>query len=65
MSKRTIGFGLIALGVVIAVVSLAADVIGIGNQAGFGWKQQLGTATGVIVVLVGAWLALSKPNLQK
>jgi uncharacterized membrane protein len=65
MSKRTIGFVLIALGVVIAVVSLAADVIGIGNVLGFGWKQQLGTAIGVIMAIVGVWLALSKPNQKK
>lgn len=65
MSKRTIGFVLIALGVVIVVVSLAADVIGIGNVLGFGWKQQLGTAIGVIMAIVGVWLALSKPNQKK
>ena len=64
MSKKTMGLILIALGVVIAVVSLAADVIGIGNQVqlGLGWKQQLGTALGIVVALVGVWLALRKPN---
>jgi hypothetical protein len=65
MSKRTIGIMLIALGTIIAVVSLAADAIGIGGQLGFGWKQQLGTAIGVIVALAGFWLGLSKPNQQK
>jgi len=64
MSTRTIGFVLVALGVVIAVVSLAADAIGIGNQVelGIGWKQQLGTAFGVVMALVGVWLAMRKPN---
>jgi hypothetical protein len=62
MSKRTIGYVLIALGVVVLVVSLAADVIGIGGSLVFGWKQQLGTAVGVIVALVGVWLARIKPN---
>jgi uncharacterized membrane protein (DUF441 family) len=61
MSKKTIGYILIALGVILAIVSLAADVIGIGG-AGFGWKQILGTAIGVIVAIVGVWLALSKPD---
>ena len=61
MSKKTIGFVLIALGAVMAVVSLAADAIGIGNRQGIGWQQLLGTATGVVVVLVGVWLAMRKP----
>lgn len=65
MSKRTMGILLIALGAVILVVSLAADVIGIGGQLGFGWKQQLGTAIGVIVALIGVWLGMSKPNQKK
>jgi uncharacterized membrane protein YgaE (UPF0421/DUF939 family) len=65
MSIRTIGFVLIALGVVIAVVSLAADVIGIGNQIGIGWKQLLGTAIGIIVALVGVWLVSRKPIQKK
>jgi hypothetical protein len=65
MSKKTIGFVLIALGVVMAVVSLGADAIGIGNRQGIGWQQLLGTAIGVIVVLVGVWLALRKPNPNK
>lgn len=43
MSRKTIGYVLIALGVVITVVSLAADAIGIGNQNGFGYQQLLGT----------------------
>lgn len=65
MSKKTIGYLLILVGVILAFVSLGADVLGIGNQSGFGWQQLLGTAIGVIVVLVGVWLALRKPNQTK
>jgi hypothetical protein len=65
MSKRTIGFVLIALGIVIAVVSLVADSIGIGNQTGIGWKQFLGIAIGVIVALVGVWLGSRKTTQIK
>jgi len=61
MSKRTIGLVVIVIGVVIAVVALLLDVIGIGNKAGIGWMQLLGTAIGVVVALVGVWLAMSKP----
>ena len=62
MSKKTIGVLLIILGVVVLVVSLAADGLGIGGMPGFGWKQILGTVVGVIVALGGVWLALNKPN---
>ena len=67
MSTKTIGLILIVLGVIIAVVSAAADVIGLGNQAqmGFGWRQQLGTAAGVVLALVGIWLATRKPQPKK
>jgi hypothetical protein len=61
MNNRTIGFILIALGVILAVVSLAADVIGLGG-GGFGLKQILGTAVGATVAIVGIWLVLKKPN---
>jgi uncharacterized membrane protein len=64
MSKKTIGIILIVLGVILAVVSAFADRLGIGS-GGFGTKQLIGTAIGIIVTLVGVWLALSKPNPQK
>jgi len=47
------------------IVSLAADVIGIGNEAGIGWKQMLGAVVGVSVAVSGGWLALRKPNQKK
>ncbi len=65
MSKRTMGVVLVVLGVVMLVVSLAADMIGIGNQAGIGWKQILGAVVGVIIAVGGVWLALRKPDQKK
>jgi hypothetical protein len=64
MSKKAIAFVLIVLGVIIAVGSLDADVIGIGKQ-GIGWLQLLGTALGVIVALVGVWVGLRKSDQKK
>lgn len=64
MNNRTIGFILIALGVILAVVSLAADVIGLGSGS-FGLKQILGTAVGATVAIVGIWLVLKKPNKKQ
>jgi uncharacterized membrane protein len=65
MSKKTIGIVLIALGVIIVVVSLAADPLGIGSGNGIGWRQQLGTVIGAIVALVGVWQVMTKPNQKK
>ena len=65
MSKKTIGIVLIILGVVLTIVSLAADVIGIGNGTGIGWKQILGAVVGVLVAVGGGWLAWSKPGPKK
>ncbi len=56
MSKRTIGYVLILLGVIILVLSLAADAIGIGGSPGIGWKQLTGAAVGLLVALGGLYL---------
>ena len=55
MSKRTVGIVLIVLGLLLVVVSLAADLIGMGAQNGIGWKQLLGAAVGVVVMVGGVW----------
>ena len=65
MSNKTIGIVLIILGVVLMIVSLAADVIGIGNGTGIGWKQMLGAVVGVLVAVGGGWLALNKQTQKK
>jgi hypothetical protein len=65
MSKRTIGFVLIVLGVVVAVVFLAADVLGIGFSPGFGWQQLLAAAIGFITAIVGVWLVFSESKQKQ
>lgn len=52
-NQKTIGIALLAIGVVLLIVSLAADGIGIGGVAGFGYKQIAGSVTGIIVAIVG------------
>ena len=64
MSMKTLGILLIVFGVILVAISLAADAIEIGSGA-FGPKQIIGTAIGIIVALVGVWLALRKLNLMK
>jgi hypothetical protein len=65
MSKRTIGYILIGLGVVGLVVSLAADLLGIGSYPGINGTQLLGAVLSLIVALVGVWLARSKVDQPK
>jgi len=42
-------------GTQLGVLSLSADLLGVGAFPGFGWKQILGTATALIVVLSAGW----------
>jgi hypothetical protein len=53
---KTIGIALLAIGVIVLIVSLGADVIGIGGATGFGYKQIIGAIVGVIVAVVGFFL---------
>ena len=49
-----LGFGFILLGILVAAVSLLADALGIGAQAGvLGWKQILGAAVGAAICAAG------------
>jgi hypothetical protein len=62
MSKRTIGMGLVALGVILLIVSLAADSIGIGTGTGIGWKQIAGAVVGAIIAVYGFWSLRSQTS---
>ena len=65
MSKKTIGYILIALGVVGLVVSLAADILGIGREPGFHGTQLLGVVLSLVIALVGFWFARKKADQTK
>ena len=52
-NKKTIGIALLAAGALVLIGSLAADAIGIGGAAGFGYKQIIGAVVGVIAAAVG------------
>jgi hypothetical protein len=65
MSKRTTGIGLIVFGVILLIVSLAADALGIGGAAGMGWKQLTGAGIGVIAAIVGVWWLRGEKNKAK
>jgi len=61
MSTKSFGVLLIVVGVIILAVSLLADVLGFGSDlSAIGWRQQLGAAVGLVVAVVGIFLAARK-----
>ncbi len=52
-NKKTIGIVLLVVGIILLVLSLTADMIGIGGAPGFGYKQLLGAIAGVVIAVVG------------
>ena len=61
MGKNTAGIALLVVGIVIFVVSLAADPLGLGgSNAVFGPRQVASTVVGAIVAVVGLVLRLRK-----
>ena len=50
----TLDWIVLVLGTGIGIVSLTADLIGVGGYAGFGWKQALGTAVALLLLLVSS-----------
>ncbi len=66
MNKKLIGIILVTVGALGQIFSLSADFLGIGNDpATVGWKQLLGAAVGLIVILVGVYfLATSTEKLS-
>jgi hypothetical protein len=43
----------LVVGVLVFLVSLTADVTGIGEGGAIGWKQILGAVVGVVVAAIG------------
>ena len=54
--NKTAGIVLLAAGIVIVIVSVAADCIGMGAFPGFGYKQIIGTLVGIVMIVVGLGL---------
>ena len=62
MNQRTIAVILLIVGLVLAGVSAAADPLGLGEGAQFGYKQIAGLAVGTAGVIAGLILLLRKPS---
>ncbi len=56
VDERTMGFRLLIGGIVVLIVSIMADIIGLGGSSGFGYRHMIGTAVGAIAAIVGALL---------
>ena len=57
---RTLGVILLAIGVMMLVLAVGADMIGLGQAHAFGFKQIAGTVAGVLVAAIGSFLALQR-----
>ena len=58
MSNKTAPLLVLIIGIGLLVASLLADVVGIGDDPGFGSQQTTGTVVGVIIAAVGLYLTL-------
>jgi hypothetical protein len=54
--EKASGAFLLVLGAALLIVSLLADVIGIGASPGFGYRQIIGAVLGVIAVIRGIFV---------
>ena len=59
-TKKTVGIVLIVVGIIGLILSVLADVIGIGGNPGFGPTQIIGTIAGIAAAVVGLVLILRK-----
>ena len=54
--EKASGILLLVLGVAFLIVSLLADVIGVGANPGFGYRQIIGVVLGVIAIIRGIFV---------
>jgi hypothetical protein len=60
MNTRTIGIVVLVVGVILLLVSLGADLIGVGTRNAFGYKQIIGTVVGGVLAIGGIVLMTRK-----
>jgi len=62
VSRITLGITVAVLGVVLIVASALADVIGIGGDDTFGYRQIAGVIVGALGTVFGGLMAFRKPT---
>ena len=55
MTQRGLALVVLVVGVLLALVALLADILGVGSEPGFGWKQSAGLAVGLVLAAIGLW----------
>jgi hypothetical protein len=50
----TLDWLMLVVGTGLGILSLTADLIGLGGFPGFGWKQALGVVAAMVLIAVGA-----------
>jgi uncharacterized protein YqgC (DUF456 family) len=55
-TTRLIGLLLLVGGIVLLLLSLSADMIGLGRDPGFGYQQMGGTLVGAVAAIIGGLL---------
>jgi hypothetical protein len=60
MSSKTINLLIFTAGVLLILVSLLADVIGIGSSPGINWAQIVGAVVGLALLVIG----IIRPRLK-
>jgi hypothetical protein len=58
--KKNVGILFLMVGLIILLLSLIADMIGIGNTPGFGYGQLVGVLSGGIIIIIGSVFILKR-----
>ncbi len=53
MRKKGSSIILVGIGIILILVSLLADVLGIGGYPGIGFKQIIGAVVGGVIAIIG------------
>jgi hypothetical protein len=59
-AMKTVGIVALVVGIVLLILSLAANPLGIGNPSVFGRNQIIGTILGAVAIVAGLILTLKK-----
>ena len=57
-SNKIASILVLVIGIALLAASLLADVIGLGDDPGFGNQQTMGTVAGVVIIAIGLFLTL-------
>jgi hypothetical protein len=60
MNKKTLGMSLLVAGSIVLIISLAADLVGLGQVPVFGYKQIIGSVVGAAAAVAGYIIAFRK-----